>query len=58
MGMLAFYSPPKVEEDMIHLIRRAVELGVTFFDIADAYGPFNNEIMLGKVLLFNNVLTF
>ncbi len=56
--MLAFYSPPKVEEDMIHLIRRAVELGVTFFDIADAYGPFNNEIMLGKVLLFNNVLTF
>ncbi len=56
MGMLAFFGPPKAEEDMIHLIRHAVELGITFFDTADAYGPFNNEILLGKVSLSNNVL--
>jgi aryl-alcohol dehydrogenase-like predicted oxidoreductase len=55
--MLAFYDPPKVKEDMIHLIRHAVELGITFFDITDAYGPFNNEILLGKVSLSNNVFT-
>ncbi len=56
MGMSAFYSPPKAEEDMIHLIRHVVEVGITFFNTADAYGPFNNEILLGKVLLSNNVL--
>ncbi|CAM6023886.1 unnamed protein product [Sphagnum balticum] len=56
MGMSTFYDPPKAEEDMIHLIRHAVELGITFFDTADAYGPFNNEILLGKVSLSNNVL--
>jgi aryl-alcohol dehydrogenase-like predicted oxidoreductase len=56
MGMSAFYGPPKVEEDMIHLICHAVELGITFFDTANAYGPFNNEILLGKVSLSNNVL--
>jgi len=50
MGMSAFYGPPKAEEDMIHLIRHAVELGITFFDTADAYGPFTNEILLGKQL--------
>jgi aryl-alcohol dehydrogenase-like predicted oxidoreductase len=55
MGMSAFYGPPKAEEDMIRLIRHAVELGVTFFDTADAYGPFTNEILLGKVSLSNNV---
>ncbi len=57
MGMSAFYNPPKAEEDMIHVIRHAVELGVTFFDTMDVYGPFNNEILLGKVSLSNNVLT-
>jgi aryl-alcohol dehydrogenase-like predicted oxidoreductase len=55
MGMSAFYGPPKADEDMIHLIRHAMELGVTFFDTADAYGPFTNEILLGKVLLSTNV---
>ncbi|KAH9570458.1 hypothetical protein CY35_02G041600 [Sphagnum magellanicum] len=40
----------EAEEDMIHLIRHAVELGITFFDTADAYGPFNNEILLGKAI--------
>ncbi len=53
--MLAFYGPPKAKEDMIHLIRHAVELGITFFDTANAYGPFNNEILLGKVSLSNNM---
>ncbi len=56
MSMLAFYGPPKAEEDMIHLIHHAVELGITFFDTTDAYGAFNNEILLGKVSLSNNVL--
>jgi aryl-alcohol dehydrogenase-like predicted oxidoreductase len=56
MGMSTFYGPPKAEEDMIHLIRHVVELGITFFDTTDAYGPFNNEILLGKVSLSNNVL--
>ncbi|CAM6013543.1 unnamed protein product [Sphagnum balticum] len=50
MDMSAFYGPPKAEEDMIRLIRHAVELGITFFDIADAYDPFNNEILLGKAI--------
>ncbi|KAH8939843.1 hypothetical protein BDL97_15G057700 [Sphagnum fallax] len=50
MGMSAFYGPPKADEDMIHLIRHAMELGVTFFDTADAYGPFTNEILLGKAI--------
>jgi aryl-alcohol dehydrogenase-like predicted oxidoreductase len=57
MGMSAFYGPPKAEEDMIHLIRHAMELGITFFDTTDAYAPFNKEILLGKVSLSNNVLT-
>ncbi len=56
MDMSVFYGPPKAEEDMIHLIRHAVELGITFFDTADAYGLFNNEILLGKVSLSNNML--
>jgi aryl-alcohol dehydrogenase-like predicted oxidoreductase len=56
MGMSAFYGPPKAEEDMIHLIHHVVELGITFFDTADAYGPFNNKILSGKVSLSNNVL--
>jgi aryl-alcohol dehydrogenase-like predicted oxidoreductase len=56
MDMSVFYGPPKAEEDMIHLICHAVELGITFFDTADAYGLFNNEILLGKASLSNNVL--
>ena len=49
MGMSAFYGPPKPEPDMIALIHHAVHTGVTFLDTSDIYGPFTNEILLGKV---------
>ncbi|OAY74068.1 IN2-2 protein, partial [Ananas comosus] len=50
MGMSAFYGPPKPEADMVALIRHAVHSGVTFLDTSDVYGPFTNEILLGKAL--------
>ncbi|KAH7427942.1 hypothetical protein KP509_10G068200 [Ceratopteris richardii] len=50
MGMSAFYGPPKPEEEMIDLIRQVVACGVTFLDTSDLYGPFTNEILLGKAL--------
>ncbi|KAK3025457.1 hypothetical protein RJ639_041343 [Escallonia herrerae] len=40
--------PPKPEPDMIELIHRAIEAGVTFLDNSDVYGPHTNEILLGK----------
>jgi hypothetical protein len=50
MGMsAAFYGLPKPEEDMIALIHHAVHSGITFLDTSDVYGPFTNEILLGKV---------
>ena len=50
MGMSFGYGPPADDDEMIGLIRRAVELGVTFFDTAEAYGPFTNETLVGKAL--------
>ncbi|KAJ8645851.1 hypothetical protein MRB53_007599 [Persea americana] len=50
LGMSAFYGPPKPEADMITLIHRAVRSGITFLDTSDMYGPFTNEILLGKAL--------
>ncbi|RWR74345.1 putative aldo-keto reductase 2 [Cinnamomum micranthum f. kanehirae] len=50
MGMSAFYGPPKPEADMISLIHHAVRSGITLLDTADIYGPFTNEILLGKAL--------
>ncbi|GMY32171.1 putative aldo-keto reductase 2, partial [Fagus crenata] len=50
MGMSAFYGPPKPEQDMMALIHHAVQSGVTFLDTSDIYGPFTNEILLGKAL--------
>ncbi|KAL4639524.1 hypothetical protein ACB092_03G224400 [Castanea dentata] len=50
MGMSAFYGPPKPVEDMISLIHHAIHTGVTFLDTSDVYGPFTNEILLGKAL--------
>ncbi|XP_077243441.1 putative aldo-keto reductase 2 [Tasmannia lanceolata] len=50
MGMSAFYGKPKPEPDMIALIQHAVESGVTFLDTSDFYGPFTNEILIGKAL--------
>src|SRR5947209_11341598 len=50
MGMSFGYGPPKDEQEMIGVIRAAVELGVTFFDTAEVYGPFTNEVLVGKAL--------
>jgi len=50
MGMSFGYGPPKDKQDMISVIRRAVELGVTFFDTAEVYGPFTNEELVGEAL--------
>ena len=51
MGMSGFYGPPKPESDLVTLIHHAINAGVTFFDTSDIYGPFTNEILLGKVNL-------
>jgi aryl-alcohol dehydrogenase-like predicted oxidoreductase len=50
MGMSFGYGPAADEQEMISLIRSAVDLGVTFFDTAEAYGPFTNEELVGKAL--------
>ena len=50
MGMSAAYGPPKDKAEMITLIRQAVDLGVTFFDTAEAYGPLANEKLVGEAL--------
>jgi aryl-alcohol dehydrogenase-like predicted oxidoreductase len=50
MGMSFSYGPPKDKKEMISLIRTAVELGVTFFDTAEVYGPFTNEELVGEAL--------
>jgi aryl-alcohol dehydrogenase-like predicted oxidoreductase len=50
MGMSFGYGQPQDEQEMISLIRSAVDLGVTFFDTAEAYGPFKNEELVGKAL--------
>jgi aryl-alcohol dehydrogenase-like predicted oxidoreductase len=50
MGMSFSYGPPKDKQEMISLLRKAVELGVTFFDTAEVYGPFTNEELVGEAL--------
>jgi aryl-alcohol dehydrogenase-like predicted oxidoreductase len=50
MGMSFSYGPPKDKQEMICLIRSAVEQGVTFFDTAEVYGPFTNEELVGEAL--------
>jgi aryl-alcohol dehydrogenase-like predicted oxidoreductase len=50
MGMSFGYGPPKEKQEMIALIRAAVERGVTFFDTAEVYGPFINEELVGEAL--------
>jgi aryl-alcohol dehydrogenase-like predicted oxidoreductase len=50
MGMSFAYGPPKDRREMISLLRKAVEVGVTFFDTAEAYGPFTNEELVGEAL--------
>src|SRR5207247_8493834 len=50
MGMSFGYGPPKEKQEMISLLRKAVKLGVTFFDTAEVYGPFTNEELVGEAL--------
>jgi aryl-alcohol dehydrogenase-like predicted oxidoreductase len=50
MGMSFSYGPPADKQEMISLIRTAVERGVTFFDTAEMYGPFINEELVGEAL--------
>lgn len=50
MGMSFSYGPPKDKQEMISLIRSAVDRGVTFFDTAEVYGPFTNEELVGQAL--------
>lgn len=50
MGLSFGYGPATGRRDAISLIRAAVERGVTFFDTAEAYGPFVNEELLGEAL--------
>ncbi|MHB0928263.1 MAG: aldo/keto reductase [Candidatus Nanopelagicales bacterium] len=49
MGMSEFYGRPD-EQQAIDTIHRAIELGITFFDTADMYGPFTNERLVGRAL--------
>ena len=50
MGMSFGYGPAADKQEMIALIRAAVERGVTFFDTAEVYGPFTNEELVGEAL--------
>jgi aryl-alcohol dehydrogenase-like predicted oxidoreductase len=50
MGMSFGYGPAHNKQEMIALIRKAFELGVTFFDTAEIYGPFTNEELVGEAL--------
>ncbi len=50
MSMSSAYGPAAGKGEMIQLIRKAHDLGVTHFDTAEAYGPFANEILLGEAL--------
>ncbi|QAY72652.1 aldo/keto reductase [Agromyces protaetiae] len=51
MGMSQSYGPnPGTRDDMIGVLRSAVDLGVTFFDTAEVYGPFVNEELVGEAL--------
>src|SRR5208283_1891952 len=50
MGMSIAYGQPGDKQEMIALIRQAVERGVTFFDTAELYGPYTNEELVGEAL--------
>src|SRR6266550_6053459 len=50
MGMSFGYGPAGEKQEMISVIRAAVERGVTFFDTAEVYGPFTNEELVGEAL--------
>ncbi len=50
MGMSFGYGPAGDKQEVISVIRAAVERGVTFFDTAEVYGPFTNEELVGEAL--------
>src|SRR6187399_428688 len=50
MGMSYGYGPPPNKQEMISVIRAAVDRGITLFDTAEAYGPFTNEELVGEAL--------
>jgi aryl-alcohol dehydrogenase-like predicted oxidoreductase len=50
MGMSFAYGPPGDRQEMVSLLRAAVDRGITFFDTAEIYGPFTNEELLGEAL--------
>src|SRR5215471_18467412 len=50
MGMSFGYGPPKDKQEMIALIRTALDRGVTFFDTAEVYGAYTNEELVGEAL--------
>lgn len=50
MGMSYGYGPAADKQEMIELIRTAFDKGVTFFDTAEAYGPHENEKLVGEAL--------
>lgn len=52
MGLTQSYPPFLPEKESVRLIRRAVDMGITFFDTAEAYGPWSNEELLGEALRF------
>lgn len=58
MGMSFGYGPAGEKSEMIKVIRAAVEQGITFFDTAEVYGPYTNELLLGEALepFKNNII--
>src|SRR5213594_4079195 len=50
MGMSFSYGPPAYKQEMIALLRSAVDRGITFFDTAEVYGPLTNEELVGEAL--------
>lgn len=50
MGLNSGYGTPPDRKEMIALVRKAVDLGVTFFDTAEVYGPYTNEELVGEAL--------
>ena len=50
MGMSFGYGPPADRKEMISLIHKALDRGITFFDTAEVYGPFTNEELVGEAL--------
>ena len=50
MGMSSSFPPFPEKQEMVALIRTAVDRGVTFFDTAQGYGPFTNEELVGEAL--------